>query len=212
MKKEKLLTDYSKLPDAKLNLKAIDVKNALTANPNFTSISVSLADFTKLQEDFEEALMKVASSDRIKIALKNQARLSLIQAMRQLALWSQLRPDLVTPLLRQGLRREHIGMVVLFCALADALLSGASTLADPGQALAQLALFAAQHGMLWVGTGLMPSNAKASTRDDLNYLASFSGLMAATPADATPEEMATGDLQTARAFGERIRQTLRRIQ
>lgn len=86
MKKEKLLTDYARLSDAKLNLKAIDVKNSLTGNPDFTSISVSLTDFTKLQEDFEEALTKIASGDRIKIALKNQARLSLIQAMRQLAL------------------------------------------------------------------------------------------------------------------------------
>lgn len=75
------------------------------------------------------------------------------------------------------------------------------------------ALFALsqQHGMLWVGTGLMPSNTKASARDDTNYLASFSGLMAATPADASPEEMAQGDLQTARLFGERVADAARRL-
>jgi NAD(P)H dehydrogenase (quinone) len=40
--------------------------------------------------------------------------------------------------------------------------------------------------MLWVGNGMMPSNAKASVRDDTNYLASFAGLMTAAPADASP--------------------------
>jgi len=45
-----------------------------------------------------------------------------------------------------------------------------------------------QHGMYWVGTGLMPANQKASKREDLNYLASFSGLMTAAPADAGGEQ------------------------
>ena len=32
--------------------------------------------------------------------------------------------------------------------------------------------------MIWVGTGMMPSNSKAATRNDLNYVGSFSGAMA----------------------------------
>jgi len=68
-----------------------------------------------------------------------------------------------------------------------------------------------QHGMLWAGTAMAPSNTKAALRDDLNYLASFAGLMTATPSDATPEEMVAGDLATARAFGERIAQVVDRI-
>ncbi|MFN4117997.1 flavodoxin family protein [Acidovorax sp.] len=68
-----------------------------------------------------------------------------------------------------------------------------------------------QHGMLWAGTALPPSNTKASGRDDINYLASFAGLMATTPADASPDEMAPGDLATARLFGERIAQAVRRL-
>ena len=35
-----------------------------------------------------------------------------------------------------------------------------------------------QHSMIWVGTGMMPSNSKAATRNDLNYVGSFSGAMA----------------------------------
>ncbi|MDT4868512.1 hypothetical protein D3C86_2191670 [compost metagenome] len=65
--------------------------------------------------------------------------------------------------------------------------------------------------MLWVSTGMMPSNAKASARDDVNYLASFAGLMTATPADATPDEMVAGDLETARLFGQRIADSVRRL-
>ena len=61
-----------------------------------------------------------------------------------------------------------------------------------------------QHGMVWVGTGLMPSNSKAATRNDINYVASFSGAMASTPSDASVDEMLPGDLETARLFGERI--------
>ncbi len=65
--------------------------------------------------------------------------------------------------------------------------------------------------MLWVGTGMLPANAKASVRDDVNYLASFSGLMAATPSDASADELVAGDLRTARLFGERIRDVVQRL-
>lgn len=68
-----------------------------------------------------------------------------------------------------------------------------------------------QHGMLWVGTGMMPSNVKASVRDDLNYLASFAGLMASTPADASPDEMTNGDFHTAQCFGQRVADMLRHL-
>lgn len=68
-----------------------------------------------------------------------------------------------------------------------------------------------QHGMLWLGTGMMPSNSKAATRDDLNYVGSSSGLMTTTPSDASVDEMVPGDLATARAFGQRIAQSVSRI-
>jgi multimeric flavodoxin WrbA len=61
-----------------------------------------------------------------------------------------------------------------------------------------------QHSMVWVGTGMMPSNAKASTRNDVNYVGSFSGLMTATPSDASADEMVPGDIATAKAFGQRL--------
>ena len=61
-----------------------------------------------------------------------------------------------------------------------------------------------QHSMLWVGTGMMPSNAKAADRNDVNYVGSFSGAMAQSPSDASPAEMLPGDLETAKQFGARV--------
>ncbi|WP_407353193.1 flavodoxin family protein [Luteimonas sp. R10] len=75
---------------------------------------------------------------------------------------------------------------------------------DKQSTLQALFTVSQQHGMIWLGTGMMPSNTKASTRDDLNYLASFSGLTAATPADATVDEVSSGDLATALVFGKRV--------
>lgn len=64
---------------------------------------------------------------------------------------------------------------------------------------------AMQHGMVWLGTGMMPSNKKSATRDDVNYLGGFSGALAQSPSDASPEEgPLPGDLETARLFGARV--------
>jgi NAD(P)H dehydrogenase (quinone) len=63
---------------------------------------------------------------------------------------------------------------------------------------------AMQHGGVWVGTGLMPSNAKAAKRDDVNYVGSFAGAMMQTPSDASADEVNAGDLETARLYGARV--------
>jgi len=94
--------------------------------------------------------------------------------------------------------------------LAAGFTNSASLNGDKLATLQALFTLSQQHGMLWVGTGMLPANAKASTRDDLNHLASFSGLMTATPSDASVNEMVPGDLATARAFGERILAVVRR--
>ena len=61
-----------------------------------------------------------------------------------------------------------------------------------------------QHSGIWVGTGLMPSNSKAAQRNDINYVGSFSGAMAQSPSDSSPDEMPVGDLETAKLFGQRV--------
>lgn len=83
-----------------------------------------------------------------------------------------------------------------------------------GDKLATLhALFtlAMQHGGIWVGTGMLPANTKAAQRDDINVLGSFAGAMAQTPADASPDEMPAGDLETARLFGQRVAEVTERF-
>ena len=70
---------------------------------------------------------------------------------------------------------------------------------------------AMQHSGIWVGTGLMPSNSKAAQRNDVNYVGSFAGAMAQSPSDSSPEEMLSGDLETAKFFGQRVAATAARF-
>jgi multimeric flavodoxin WrbA len=75
---------------------------------------------------------------------------------------------------------------------------------DKGSTLNYLFTLAMQHGGVWVSQGIMPSSTKAARRDDPNYLGSYAGAIAQSPADAGAGDMAPGDLQTARAFGARV--------
>ncbi len=88
--------------------------------------------------------------------------------------------------------------------LAAGFTNSASMNGDKHSTLHYLFTLAQQHSMFWVGTGLMPSNTKAATRADINYVASFAGLMTATPSDASADEMIDGDIATAKKFGGRI--------
>ena len=76
---------------------------------------------------------------------------------------------------------------------------------DKQSTLLSMFVFSMQHGMLWVGTGMMPVNHKAATRDDINNVGSSGGLMTVTPSDASTDEMVPGDIATAKAFGERLK-------
>ena len=82
--------------------------------------------------------------------------------------------------------------------------NSASTNGDKQITLDYLFHLAMQHGGIWVGNGMMPANAKASGRNDVNWIGSFSGAMAQSPSDASAAEMAPGDLETGRQFGQRV--------
>jgi NAD(P)H dehydrogenase (quinone) len=75
---------------------------------------------------------------------------------------------------------------------------------DKLSTLHYLFTLAMQHSGIWVGTGMMPSNSKAAQRNDINFVGSFSGAMAQSPSDSSPDEMLPGDLETARLFGQRV--------
>ncbi|HYD80935.1 MAG TPA: flavodoxin family protein [Paucimonas sp.] len=89
--------------------------------------------------------------------------------------------------------------------LAAGFTNSASMNGDKLSTLHYFMTFAMQHGMVWVGTGMMPANKKEAQRNDVNYLGSFAGLMAQSPSDSSPEEgPLAGDLETARLFGKRV--------
>ena len=82
---------------------------------------------------------------------------------------------------------------------------------DKLSTLHYLFTLAMQHGGIWVGTGIMPSNSKAAQRNDINFVGSFSGAMAQSSSDASPTEMLPGDLETARLFGQRVAEVAARF-
>lgn len=88
--------------------------------------------------------------------------------------------------------------------LAAGITCSASMNGDKDMTLHYFMTLAMQHGMLWVGSGELPANDKDAGRNDVNYVGTFAGLAAVAPSDAAPDEMAPGDLVTARLFGERL--------
>jgi len=82
---------------------------------------------------------------------------------------------------------------------------------DKHSTLHYLITLAMQHSGIWVGTGMMPNNAKAAQRNDVNYVGSFAGAMAQSPSDSSPDEMLPGDLETAKLFGQRVAEVAARI-
>lgn len=69
-----------------------------------------------------------------------------------------------------------------------------------------------QHGQIWVGTGLMPSNTKAHGPDDINWTGGSAGALAIAPSDASPDEAPRkGDLETARLLGQRVAEVTARL-
>lgn len=90
--------------------------------------------------------------------------------------------------------------------VAGGFTTSASQSGDKFNTLVQLATFAAQHGMVWVGLDLLPgNNSSKGSVNDLNRLGSFLGAMAQANADQDAEQgLIASDLATARHLGERI--------
>lgn len=82
--------------------------------------------------------------------------------------------------------------------------NSASFSGDKSVTLAYLQTLASQQGGLWVSLGLMPSNAKAATRLDINNLGGSVGLMVQSPSDSSVDEIPQGDLDTAKQYGARV--------
>lgn len=87
----------------------------------------------------------------------------------------------------------------------------ASQSGDKLNTLVDFSIFAAQHGMLWVGLDLMPgnNNSKGSV-EDLNRLGFFLGAGAQANADQGAEGVTSADRRTAESLGRRVAQTAAR--
>ena len=95
--------------------------------------------------------------------------------------------------------------------IAAGFTNSASINGDKHSTIAYMMTLAMQHGMIWAGTGLKPANLLASQRNDVNWLGAFSGLMAQSPADGSPDQgPLPGDLETAGLFGKRIAELVSR--
>jgi NAD(P)H dehydrogenase (quinone) len=90
--------------------------------------------------------------------------------------------------------------------IAAGFTNSASQSGDKLNTLQQMAIFAAQHAMVWVGLGLLPGNNSSSGKaDDLNRLGSYLGAMAQSNADQGPEfGPSISDLRTAELLGRRV--------
>jgi NAD(P)H dehydrogenase (quinone) len=98
--------------------------------------------------------------------------------------------------------------------IAAAFTNSASWSGDKLATLEQFAVFAAQHGMVWTGTGMTPGyNASTSSPDAVNRIGSFLGLMTQSNADQGPDlAPPQSDRRTAELFGQRVAEVTARWQ
>jgi NAD(P)H dehydrogenase (quinone) len=96
--------------------------------------------------------------------------------------------------------------------VAGAFTNSSSFSGDKLNTLMGLVVNAMQHGMIFVGLGMLPSANRAEdfnavggpTPDAHNRVGSFIGPMAASFHVAPPDAPAKGDLETAEAYGRRV--------
>jgi len=89
--------------------------------------------------------------------------------------------------------------------LAAGFTNSGSLNGDKLISLMELAIFAAQHSMIWVSLGLLPANNSKSQRNDLNRMGAFLGAMSQSDVDVSADVVPPpGDLATARHLGKRV--------
>jgi len=94
--------------------------------------------------------------------------------------------------------------------VAGGFTNSASQNGDKLSTLMQLAVFAMQMGMIWVGVSDLPGNNwSGGARSDLNRLGTWMGAMGQSDADGL--EPSVGDLDTAERFGARLALITRRM-
>lgn len=99
--------------------------------------------------------------------------------------------------------------------LAAGFSNSGSPSGDKLSTLVQIFLFTQQHGMLWQGLGVFPDEFPKGnefvSKQALNRVGSFAGLMTQANNDAPESTFTPGDLKTAELFGSNIADTAARI-
>ncbi len=97
--------------------------------------------------------------------------------------------------------------------IAGGFTHSSSQSGDKQGTLLYMAINAAQHSMIWVNAGDMPSHYLGKD-DGVNRLGSFMGVMGYTPMDTNgkPAEIDTGDRLTSINYGKRIAEIVQRFQ
>ncbi len=98
--------------------------------------------------------------------------------------------------------------------LAAAFTVSGSPSGDKLNTLTTLAIYAAQHGMVWIGTGQNPGNNDdhSAATDAENRLGSYIGAMAQAANDSAEVTPGAGDRATARSLGVRVARAAARWQ
>lgn len=96
--------------------------------------------------------------------------------------------------------------------IAGGFTNSSSQVGDKTGTLQALSVFAAQHGMVWVGLDLPPgNNSSAGSDDSLNRMGASLGAMAQSLADQGPDvSPPSSDQKTAHYYGARIAQAAQR--
>jgi NAD(P)H dehydrogenase (quinone) len=99
--------------------------------------------------------------------------------------------------------------------LAAGFSNSGSPSGDKISTLLQIFLFAQQHGMLWQGLGVLPNEQPTGnefvSKEALNRLGSFAGLLTQANNDAPENTFTPGDLKTAEMFGANVAATASKL-
>ncbi len=96
--------------------------------------------------------------------------------------------------------------------IAGGFTNSATINGDKLSTMQWLCTLAMQHGMIWIGTGILPSNKLSAERNDLNWLGCSFGAIAQSPSDSSLEQgPLPGDLATAISYGKRISEMANKI-
>lgn len=89
--------------------------------------------------------------------------------------------------------------------IAAGFTHSASQGGDKFNTVTQLFTLAMQHGMIWIGLGLLPgNNSSKGSVNDLNRLGSSTGSLTQSGADQGAEAIPASDLKTAEHLGRRV--------